>query len=192
LAQPANQALDGIIIKETPTPPSDAAPKWVHELTDQNFLAVYDAALDIREALQHSDDVVIPLLQYLVKFNVLMPVDTIPMRDRYCELRWNAVGLLKKHGVISDYELLRDFHRWQSRLRIALDSALFLSFVEVIDTEYKQRTRSRGPTDTSQGVAGSVPIRAARRLASADSPVPRCGNPIAGEAWWPLDARHQR
>jgi hypothetical protein len=166
-------------------PPSDVAPKWIRELTAQNFLAVYDVTLDIKEALQLSDEeVVIPLLQYLVKFNVLMRVDTIPMRDRHCELRWNAVGLLKKHGVVSEYELLRAFHRWQSRLRITLDSAQFLSFVEMIDTEYKQRMRLRSTTDTSEEVAGSVAIRepATSSEVSVDSPLPRSGNPIAGEA----------
>lgn len=62
-------------------------PGWVAELTGENFLAVYDVVLDIKQALQLSNDIVIPLLQPIVKFSLLMPGDGVNMRDRYCEFR---------------------------------------------------------------------------------------------------------
>lgn len=89
----------------------------------ENFLAVYDVIIDICKELQFSEDVVIPLLPTVVEFSQLMPADGINFRDRYCDLRWKAVALLKKEGVIRDLDLIRGLHRWESRLSIDLDSS---------------------------------------------------------------------
>ncbi len=40
------------MISESETEPVSPIPEWVGELTGQNFLAVYDVVLDIKEALQ--------------------------------------------------------------------------------------------------------------------------------------------
>ena len=93
--------------------PDNELPSWAKELVGENFLAVYDVALDVRQALQMTDgDVEIPLLQPIVKFQALMPGDGINMRDRYCDLRWRATELLNKRGIIQAFEYRRSFHRW--------------------------------------------------------------------------------
>jgi hypothetical protein len=85
-------------------------PDWVMELTGENFLALYDVSFDIRQELQMSDNPIIPLYQPIVKFSQLMPKDGINMRDRYCDFRWKATGLLQKEGVIRGYKLLQGSH----------------------------------------------------------------------------------
>jgi hypothetical protein len=128
-------------------------PDWVTELTGENFLALYDVAFDIRQELQMSDDPVIPLWQPIVKFPVLLPVDSIGMRDRYCELRWKATRLLQSKGIIRGYELLKGSHRWGSRLRISAERPAFEAFVKLLDAEYKRR----GPAATEAHDTTSSP-----------------------------------
>ena len=45
-------------------------PSWVSDLTEDNFLSVYDVGLDIRQELQLSDEPVISLFQPMVKFHI--------------------------------------------------------------------------------------------------------------------------
>src|SRR5215469_10294358 len=92
-------------------------PKWVMELTDENFLVLYDVSLDIRQEPQVSDDPVIPLWPSIIKFPILMPADSLGMRDRYLESRWKATCLLHAQSIIHGYEFLRGPHRWKSRVR---------------------------------------------------------------------------
>ncbi len=140
---------------------------WIVELTGENFLAVYDVVLDIKQALQLSNDVIIPLLQPIVKFSVLMPGDGVNMRDRYCEFRWKATGLLKDQNAIIDFKLLRGLHRWESRLRIMLHRDRFLAFAQIMDSEYKKRTVTK-LEDRSQEIAEGIiqrdPLEEIRRL----------------------------
>ncbi len=128
---------------ETPSAVIKDASSWLINLTEENFLAVYDIILDIRQELQLLDIVKIPLLPSIVKFQILMPVDSIPMRDRYCDLRWKSVNFLKKQGAITDYDLLREGHRWKSQLQIDLNPEAFHPFVEAMDAEYKSRFQKR-------------------------------------------------
>jgi hypothetical protein len=136
-------------------------PPWIQSLTGENFLAVYDVALDIRQASQMvaDDDIVIPLWQPIIKFSMLMPMDSIGMRDRYCEFRWHATGMLKKHSVIHNYELLQGTHRWDSRLRIDVDFKSLNEFVKVMDAEYEQRSKQKIAVDNSADIAAASPFR---------------------------------
>lgn len=68
-----------------------------------------------------------------------MPADSIAMRDRYCDLRWKSLNLIKKQGVIIDYKLLREAHRWRSQIQIDLDPVAFALFAETMDAEYRSR-----------------------------------------------------
>ncbi len=122
-------------------------PSWILELTGENFLAVYDVGLDIRQELQLDEKPVIPLFQPAVKFSALLPMDGINMRDRYCDMRWKATTLLKKQGIIRNFELLNGPHRWQSNLRISCDSEKVKLFMEVMDSEFARRT---SPTDAKK------------------------------------------
>jgi hypothetical protein len=112
---------------------------WTVKLTKENFLAVYDVILDIQQELQFQGIIQIPLLPTIVRFQMLMPVDSIKMRDRYCDLRWKSINLIKKQGVIIDCKLLQEAHRWRSRLQIDLDSDAFTLFVEEMGAEYRNR-----------------------------------------------------
>lgn len=127
-------------------------PAWIKELTWENFLAVYDVGLDIRQELQLEEQPVIPLFQPVVKFSTLMPMDGISMRDRYCDMRWKSTGLLKKQGVITDFKFLEGPHRWQSNLKITCDAEGVKSFMQIMDSEYSRRTskenEKRGHADT--------------------------------------------
>jgi len=115
---------------------------WIGKLIGENFLAVYDIMIDIRNELQLSEKVIIPLFPTIVKFSQLMPIDGINFRDRYCDLRWKAVGLLKKQGVIIDFKLIHGAHRWEGRLSIDLDSTQFADVAKRFDSEYKDRTNA--------------------------------------------------
>jgi hypothetical protein len=112
---------------------------WITNLTRENFLAVYDVILDIRQELQFSDVVQIPLLPTIVRFQILMPADSILMRDRYCDLRWKSINLIEKQGVIIGYKLLREVHRWRSQLQIDLDPDTFALVAEAMDAKYKSQ-----------------------------------------------------
>lgn len=140
-------------------------PVWVEALSGQNFLAVYDVVLDIRESAQLSDKVIIPLLQSVVKFSGLMPGDGINMRDRYCEFRWNATGLLKKNGIIKDFKLFQGSHRWDGRLNVFLDKKAFLEFAELMEREYERRAKPQKILDKSNQIACTdTPITALEQL----------------------------
>lgn len=116
--------------------------EWVGGLTPLNLLAVYDVALDLRDAGQLTDGGVIPILPTVVRFAPLMPVDGISMRDRYAEHRWNAVKFLEKKGVVRKVEPLIDpyAHRWQGRLRCELDRAALGAAIAALQAEYERRT----------------------------------------------------
>lgn len=69
---------------------------WAEELTEENFYAIYDVALDIRADFQLGQPPSIPMVPSLIKFSILMPADGINMRDRYGNLRWKAMQFLEK------------------------------------------------------------------------------------------------
>ena len=125
---------------------SEEVPSWVKELTSDNFLAVYDVGLDIRQELQLEENPVIPLWQSAIKFSQLMPMDGVNWRDRYCDMRWKATGLLKKQGIINNFILLDGSHRWQSNLKINCDAGIFNSFMNIMDLEYSRRTKGSSNT----------------------------------------------
>lgn len=142
----------------------DQTPGWVIELTEENFLAIYDVSLDIRQELQISDRPAIPLWQPVVKFRPLMPWDGVNMRDRYCDLRWKAANVLKRQCVIRNCEILPGTHRWESRLRITADKTSVDAFVKQLDAEYTRRAQPSDdegkPTSPSIEVASRNVLRA--------------------------------
>lgn len=134
-------------------------PSWAQELTGENFLAVYDVVLDIRQALQMSEQhAEIPLLQPIVKFSALMPGDGVNMRDRYCEFRWNATELLKKRGVIEDFDYIQSFHRWDGTISVSANVSAINEFAAALDEEFARRTKSKdAPKDSSHELVAGPP-----------------------------------
>lgn len=115
---------------------------WIKGLANENFLAVYDVILDIKNDMQLSEKPKIPLWQSLIKFPILMPLDSIGTRDRYCEFRWKAVELLKRRNVINDFKYLEGSHRWESKITIAADEAHVNAVADIFDSEYEKRNKS--------------------------------------------------
>lgn len=109
------------------------------------------------------DTPAIPLWQPIVKFRILMPADSISMRDRYCEFRWKATRLLHTQSIIRSYKLLRGSHRWESRLQIAADRPQYDAFVKLLDTERDRRMPPATGPEALSGLAVPPDSREALR-----------------------------
>jgi hypothetical protein len=115
--------------------------KWASMLGDDNFLRLYDVVIDITDDMEMSPVPTIPLYQSMVKFKMLLPMDSIGWRDRYCEGRGKAVELLKTRGVVKSVEVLQGNHRWENRLRIAVDPPAITALRKEMDQEYQNRLK---------------------------------------------------
>jgi hypothetical protein len=117
---------------------------WISQMDNENFLGIYDVLLDIKRELNISpDDIVIRLMPQIIRFPSLFPADTIGIRDRYCDLRWNAVGFLVKKAVIYEFKLIEGGHRWDNEIAIAADPAKVTEVLRQMDIEYGERTSRR-------------------------------------------------
>ncbi len=134
--------------------------EWINGLSNENFLAVYDVVLDIKNEMQLTDKPAIPLWQSRIKFPVLMPMDSIGHRDHYCEMRWKAVEFLKKKRVINDFEYLEGNHRWESKIAINADEKEINEIVEIFEKLYKKRETKDEGGDEDQ----SIEIQAGDKL----------------------------
>lgn len=112
---------------------------WVDELTEENFFAIYDVALDIRSDLQLGQAPSISMVPSVVRFPILMPVDGINMRDRYGNLRWKAMKFLEGEGIIQKIELEQSGHRWESRAELAVDVQAFNGAFAELEAEASRR-----------------------------------------------------
>ncbi len=135
-------------------------PQWITELTDEDLLAVYDVALDIREEHRGEEyETVIPVYRLVARFAPLCPSFSPAFVDRYCELRWKATLLLKRSGVIVDFDVIKGHYRWESNLRIHLNPQIFaenfLSLEKAYQARFKDNLNIDGPF--TQGVTGSPP-----------------------------------
>lgn len=112
---------------------------WAEELTEENFYAIYDVALDIRADLQLGQQPSIPVVPSIVKFPVLIPADGINMRDRYGNLRWKAMKFLESNGVIRRIDLQQHGHRWNSRAELHVDAESFQEAFAELESEFRRR-----------------------------------------------------
>ncbi len=114
--------------------------EWIKEMDSYNFLAIYDVMLDIKKEMNISPDrIVIPLFQNMIRFSQLFPLDSIGMRDKYCDARSKATEFLKRNGIIKDFKLIRSFHRWTSELEIKIGKKAFENALNKMKVEYKKR-----------------------------------------------------
>jgi len=119
--------------------------KWIKEMDNYNFLGIYDVILDIKTEMNISPDrIIIPLLQNMIKFTQLFPIDSIGTRDKYCELRLKTTEFLKKNDIIKDFKLIKGFHRWESKLEIKLEREIFEDALNKMNVEYKKRIARGG------------------------------------------------
>lgn len=109
-----------------------------------NMLRIYDVVLDINEQIQliHKTSVSIHLLPSLVRFSALFPADTIGMRDKYCETRWDSLKYLKEKNIIEDFKHNSAFHRWETIVTVTLTSlTVFDDFYKVLKAQYVKRNK---------------------------------------------------
>src|ERR1035437_9944793 len=128
---------------------------WITELTNLNLVAILDVALDLRDAGQLTRRPVIKALPDIVRFPVLMPSDSVNMRDRYLELRASAIRFLKEKQVINALLPIRDpyAHRWQSRVQADVDQPVLLPVLHALQTEYARRlTQATQTGETEQSL----------------------------------------
>lgn len=109
-----------------------------------NMLRIYDVVLDINEQIQltNKTTVSIHLLPSLVRFSALFPADTIGMRDKYCETRWDSLKYLKEKGFIDEFKHNSAFHRWDTIVTVTLKLSKFNEFYRKIKDEYVKRNKT--------------------------------------------------
>lgn len=109
-----------------------------------NMLRVYDVVLDINEQVQLTNEtiVTIHLLPSLIRFSALFPADSIGLRDKYCETRWDSLKYLKEKGVIDDFKHNDALHRWQTTVSVTLKLSKFDDFYKKIQDEYVKRNKA--------------------------------------------------
>lgn len=113
---------------------------WAEELTEENFYAIYDVALDIRADFQLGQTPNIPMVPSLVKFPILMPADGINMRDRYGNLRWKAMKFLESKGAIRKIDIQQHGHRWDAKAALELNAENFKEIFATLESELQHRT----------------------------------------------------
>lgn len=109
-----------------------------------NMLRIYDVVLDINEQIQltNKTTVTIHLLPSLIRFSALFPADTIGMRDKYCETRWDSLKYLQEQGIIQEFKHNDAFHRWDTEVTVTLVSLTkFDDFYRAIQSEYVKRNK---------------------------------------------------
>ena len=109
-----------------------------------NMLRIYDVVLDINEQVQltNKTTVTIHLLPPLIRFSILFPADSIGLRDKYCETRWDSLKYLREKDVISDFKHNEGLHRWQTTVTVSLKLSKFDEFYQKISEEYVKRNKS--------------------------------------------------
>jgi len=109
-----------------------------------NMLRIYDVVLDINEQIQLTNKTVVTihLLPSLIRFSALFPADTIGMRDKYCETRWDSLKYLQEQGIIQEFKHNDAFHRWDTEVTVTLVSLTkFDDFYRAIQSEYVRRNK---------------------------------------------------
>lgn len=108
-----------------------------------NMLRIYDVVLDINEQVQltNKTTVTIHLLPPLIRFSVLFPADSIGLRDKYCEARWDSLKYLREKDIISDFKHNEGLHRWQTTVIVSLKLSKFDDFYKKIRNEYLKRNK---------------------------------------------------
>ena len=117
---------------------------WFGDLKGDNFLAVLDVMIDIKNEIDIlAEKIRIPIFPTIIRFSQLLPGDSINMRDRYCSLRWKATVYLEKKGIIRAYKILKLGHRWEGVIEIYLDKDKFNKEYEKIRKEYQIKMESQ-------------------------------------------------
>lgn len=123
-----------------------------------NMLRIYDVVLDINEQIQltNKTTILIHLLPSMIRFNILFLGDTIGMRDKYCETRWDSLNYLKEKGIIESFNHNDAFHRWETIVTVSLKLSRFEEFYRKIRDEYVERSKANDKTEEPKSPAKIV------------------------------------
>ena len=116
-------------------------------LQGDKFLALADVLHDLYGQLQmtQGSNVAIPIVPQIIRFPNLMPADSAGMRDRYGDLRMEAVKYLRDRKVIVKSEVIRGEHRWVSKVGIGVNRIVFQSFFDRFAETYAKRVKEEKP-----------------------------------------------
>jgi len=107
--------------------------------------------LDIRGELDfHAGEIQIPVMRSAVRYEALMPIDGIDMRDRYCELRWKASEFLQAEGYLRCVKYIDAYgvHRWYNRIEVeVVDNEQFYQLVVMLTEEEERRAPGSAAED---------------------------------------------
>lgn len=112
----------------------------IDRLNGLNFLKVLDVMSEIKEQLNITDEntVRIPLWQQIIRYHSLMPADSDGLRDRYCQFRHEAVIFLKKIKAIDDFEIIKAYQRWDSKIEIKVNRLNFNEALKQLDARWRK------------------------------------------------------
>lgn len=130
-----------------------------------NMLRIYDVVLDINEQIQLTNKTVVTihLLPSLIRFSALFPADTIGMRDKYCETRWDSLKYLQEQGIIQEFKHNSAFHRWDTNVTVTLVSLTkFDDFHRAIQSEYVKRNKEADEKEKLAIDKSTTPIMPAK------------------------------
>jgi hypothetical protein len=115
----------------------------ISRLAPNNFLAVVDIFRDIMDNLQMTtaNEVVIPIMPSVLRFQELMPNDSPNSINNYCELRVKAVNYLKDNGRIENFEIENapELPRWKRKITIFVDRIKVDKFYTDLINKYDAR-----------------------------------------------------
>ncbi len=122
----------------------------ISALQGEKFLAIADVLYDIYGQLQitQGPEVSIRIVPQIVRYSSLMPADSVGMRDRYGDLRMEAVRYLHDRNLIVKYEIVHGGHRWESEVSLSIDRIPFQSFYDRFAEVYEKRVVKDGQNQT--------------------------------------------
>jgi len=116
-----------------------------------DFLALTEVVQDIFKELGKAptNTITIRLKNEVVSHQRLLPVVSINMLDRYCDLRFNAVKYMLNHGHITNFRLNRDIaFRWSSTITIDLNRRNFTTFFQDVMSIHPKKVINKTKTKT--------------------------------------------
>ena len=104
------------------------------------------------------DRTVFPLLPKIIRFVELMPVDSIGLRDNYCESRWKAVKYLERIGVVRNVSPREGNHRWETYVELIPNPSEFPVCYKEVEAEHVKRIGSQPAARSTKPTKGGTRV----------------------------------
>ncbi len=131
------------------------------KLSAENFLAICDVAMDLKEEMQMSSEnsISIPIVrQTIIRFPILLPAVTPNHMDKYYANRIKAVKYLKEAGAIKEFKLYKDI-TWDGTMEIIIDRAEFDKYYHKLEEVYEKRVVEPERKKIKAGNSGAPKFR---------------------------------